>query len=120
MAVSENYRSFILEQLTRALGDARARSMFGGVGVYRGELFFALMDDDALYFKVDEDTQGDFEARGMGPFRPFGDGGDAMRYYEVPADVIEDQEALRGWAQRALSVARRARTRKPRGARRPG
>jgi TfoX/Sxy family transcriptional regulator of competence genes len=25
--------------------------MFGGLGIYSGELFFALVDDDVLYFK---------------------------------------------------------------------
>lgn len=114
MTVSVNYQAFILEQLTRALGQARARRLFRGLGVYCGALCFALMDNDTLYFKVDEDTIGDFERRGMGPFRPFGDGGASMRYYEVPADVIEDDEALRGWAGRALTVARRAQRRKPR------
>ncbi len=114
MTVSATYKAFILEQLTRALGEARARSMFGGIGLYSGDLFFALIGNDVLYFKVDDETRGDYEALGMGPFRPFGDGGEAMAYYEVPADVIEDHEALRGWAQRALDVARRAKTRKPR------
>lgn len=114
MAVSANYKAFIIEQLTRALGDSRARSMFGGVGLYSGDLFFALMDNDVLYFKVDNETRAEYESRGLGPFRPFGDGGDAMSYYEVPADVIEDHESLRGWAQRALGVARRAKSRKPR------
>ena len=120
MAVSANYRAFILEQLTRALGDARARERFGGVGLYSGGLCFALVDNDVLYFKVDDETLGDFDARGMGPFRPFGDGGASMRYYEVPADVIEDHDALRGWAGRALLVARRAKSRKPRIAQRGG
>ncbi len=113
MAVSANYRAFILEQLTHALGEAHARSMFGGIGVYRGSLCFALVDHDVLYFKVDGQTVAAFEARGMGPFRPFGDVGASMRYYEVPADVIEDHDALRAWAGRALLVARRANRLKP-------
>lgn len=114
MVVSANYRAFILEQLGRVLVDVRARNMFGGVGVYSGDLFFALMDNDTLYFKVDDETRPDFEAIGMGPFRPFGDGGDAMQYYEVSADLIEDHDRLHQWASKAVSVARRARSRKPR------
>lgn len=113
MAVSATYRAFILEQLARVLQDVRARSMFGGVGVYSSELFFALLDNDTLYFKVDDETRVEFESRQMGPFRPFGDGGEVMQYYEVPADVIEDLDALRSWGDRALGVARRAKRRKP-------
>lgn len=119
MAVSTNYRSFILEQLGRALPDIRARSMFGGVGVYSGEMFFALMSNDTLYFKVDDETRPDFEAIGMGPFRPFGDAGESMQYYEVSAELIEDAEQLRAWATRAVGVARRARTRRGKSAAKP-
>ncbi len=112
MTVSTNYRAFIMEQLARVLPDVRSRSMFGGVGVYSSDYFFALLADDALYFKVDDETRPQFEAIGMGPFRPFGDGGEVMQYYEVSAELIEDHEALREWAQRAVAVARRAKTRR--------
>ena len=112
MAVTESYKAFVLEQLGRALPEVRARSMFGGVGVYSGNFFFALMDNDTLFFKVDDETRPDFVAIGMGPFRPFGDGGETMQYYEVSADLIEDQEVLRTWATRAVSVARRAKARR--------
>ena len=52
--------------------------MFGGVGIYAGELFFALIADDTVYFKVDQSNRPEFEARGMGPFRPYGEGGEVM------------------------------------------
>lgn len=114
MAVSVNYRAFVLEQLSRVLPDVRARSMFGGVGVYSADLFFALLDNDRLYFKVDDSTRPQFEAIGMGPFRPFGDGGEPMQYYEVAADVLEDLDALAEWSSNAVGVARRARGRRAR------
>jgi DNA transformation protein and related proteins len=112
MAVSAEYREFALEQLGRVT-PVTSRSMFGGVGVYADGLFFALMDDDALYLKVDDSNRGAFEAVGSGPFRPFGDE-HPMGYYELPADVLEDAEALRPWVHGALDVARAARRRKKR------
>ncbi len=105
MPVSPSFRTFVVEQLTRVLPQVRARSMFGGVGIYARSLFFALIADDTLYFKVDDSTRGDFEDRGMGPFRPYGEAGEVMQYYEVPHDLLEDAEALRPWAERALAVA---------------
>lgn len=114
MAVSESYQTFILEQLSRVLSAVRSRKMFGGVGVYSDDLFFALLDNDTLYFKVDDVTRGDFEAIGMGPFRPFGEGGETMQYYEVSGDLIEDADALKEWAERAVSVARRAQAKRGR------
>jgi DNA transformation protein len=92
--------------------------MFGGVGIYSDEIFFALIADDIVYFKVDESTRADFEARGMGPFRPFGDDGGTMKYYQLPEDVLEDSEALRPWAEKAVTIARQTRARRgssPRG-----
>ena len=86
--------------------------MFDGVGVYAAELFFALLDDDTLYFKVDDGTRPQFEDRGMAPFRPYGEDGEVMGYYEVPADVLEDPEELRAWVGAALGVARRAKGRR--------
>jgi DNA transformation protein len=102
----------VLEQLRRIVADVRARSMFGGVGVYAGERFFALMDDDTLYLKVDDATRGRFEARGMGPFRPGGESGEVMHYYEVPGDVLEDVDLLAPWIEEAVAVAARAKRRR--------
>jgi DNA transformation protein len=116
MSVSPTFRTFVLQQVGRVLPHIRARSMFGGVGLYSGEHFFALVDDDTLYFKVDETNRAEFEARGMAPFRPAGPAGEVMQYYEVPADVLEDPDALRLWAERAVAVAvRKARARTRRG-----
>jgi DNA transformation protein len=107
MTVSPTFRTFIVDQLTRVVPGIRARSMFGGVGIYAGDLFFALMDDDTLYFKVDDSNREDFEARDMGPFRPYGEDGEVMQYYAVPADLLEDPDGLRPWAEKAIAVAAR-------------
>jgi DNA transformation protein and related proteins len=84
--------------------------MFGGVGIYAAELFFALLADDTLYFKVDDLTRPQFKDRGMPPFSPYGEAGAVMQYYEVPGDVLEDPEELHAWVVAAIAVARRAKT----------
>lgn len=112
MTVTASYRAFVLERLQRALPDIRGRDMFGGVGFYAGTTFFALIGNDVLYFKVDERTRTEFESRGMRAFRPFGEGGEVMQYYEVPVDVIEDNDALREWASAAVAVGRKSKQRK--------
>ena len=111
MSVSADYRAWVLEQLGR-VAPVTARAMFGGVGVYADGLFFALMDDDTLYLKVDDTNRGDFTAAGRGPFNPFGDDKHVMQYYELPAELLEDADALRPWVEKALDVARRARGKK--------
>ncbi len=56
MSVSNDYRDFVLEQLAPA-GRVTSRAMFGGVGLYLDGLFFALIDDDTLFFKTDDATR---------------------------------------------------------------
>ena len=112
MPVTAEYREFALEQLGR-VAPVTHRAMFGGVGIYSEGFFFALLDDDTTYLKVDDSNRGDFEAAGTGPFRPFGDE-HVMQYYELPADLLEDADALRPWVHKALDVARAARRRKQR------
>ena len=105
MPVSPSFRAFALEQLGRVAPDIRAKSMFGGVGIYSGELFFALLDNDILYLKVDDSNRGDFVARGLGPFRPTGESGEVMQYYELSADILEDADEMRPWVEKAIAVA---------------
>jgi DNA transformation protein and related proteins len=105
MAVTDSFVAYVVEQL-EPVGAITPRRMFGGVGVYAGDLFFALIDDDVLYFKVDDSNRGDFERAGSGPFRPYGPGGEVMQYYTVPALVLEDADELARWAAKAIAVAR--------------
>jgi len=100
--LKENYfRDFVLDQL-RALEDVSCRSMFGGYGLYLGADFFGILYDGRLYFKTDESTREKYAGRGMGPFAP---GGDQVlkSYYEVPEEIVEDDEQLGDWAREAAA-----------------
>lgn len=113
MAVNDSFRSFVLEQLQQATRDVRWKRMFGAVGVYSGELFFAVIDNDTLYFKTDEETRPAFEAEGMAPFMPYGpDSGASNSYYTVPVGVLESPEDLRRWVKDAVAAAARKKTTK--------
>src|SRR5262245_24410161 len=113
MAVSDDFRAFVLEQLAPA-GRVTSRAMFGGVGLYLDGLFFALIDDDTLYFKADEHTRGHYERAGSRPFCPFPDRPEQpMGYWQVPAEVLEDPDELAGWAKEAMGVALAKRSRRP-------
>jgi DNA transformation protein and related proteins len=117
MPVSPGYQTFVLDQLRRVVPAVRPRRMFGAVGLYAGELFFALIDDDVLYFKADDVTRPAYETRGLRPFQPFGESRTSMNYYQLPEDALEDPEILRPWADDAVAAARRARTKPKKGAR---
>jgi DNA transformation protein len=106
MPVSDGYREFIIEQLSE-IEPVTWRRMFGAVGIYARGLFFAIISDDTLYFKVDAQSQPGYEVTGQQPFRPMGDA-KPMRYYSVPIGVIEDVDRLREWMGTAVAVAGRA------------
>jgi DNA transformation protein len=90
------------------------RSMFGGVGIYSEGVFFALIADDCVYLKADETSRESFERVGSGPFRPSGERGPTMQYYELPGELLDDPAALRPWLEKALQVARGVTKRVPR------
>jgi DNA transformation protein len=114
MAVQAQFLAYLLEQLD-GLGGLRSRRMFGAVGLYCGDVFFGLVDDDTLFFKTDDSNVASFRERGMPRFMPFPDRPDtALGYHQVPADVIEDPETLVEWARRSVAVAANVANRKRR------
>ena len=82
--------------------------MFGGVGLYCGDLFVGIIARDHLYLKVDDTNRPDYEGAGMSPFRPYPDRPGTMQYYEVPVGVLESAPDLVRWAQKSVDAARRA------------
>lgn len=105
MRKEDTFRDFVLDQL-RPLEGVTCRSMFGGYGLYLGEDFFGIIHDGRLYFRTDETTRGKYAGSGSGPFAP-GKTQVLRSYYEVPAEVIEDDEQLAAWAAEAASRRRK-------------
>lgn len=105
MAKNDSFKDFVLDQLSD-LRSVTCRAMFGGYGLYRGEAFFGIIHKGRLYFKIDRRTRPNYTAKGMKPFRP--NAKQTLKtYYEVPVDIIEDQEQLREWAEQAMGHASR-------------
>lgn len=107
MSVSQQYQDYVIEQLS-AIGYVTAKKMFGGVGLYADGIFFALIASDTLYQKVDDTNRQDYESAGMDAFRPYPDKTRTMQYYEVPVEVLEDEEELNDWAKKSIAVALQA------------
>lgn len=126
MAVSDSYLTFVLEQLD----DIRlivTRRMFGGVGIYSDGIFFAVIDNDTLFFKVNETLAERHRRFGMPPFAPIPGAKPMTGYYQVPPGVLEDAGELARWARESIAVAaagpaptHRSRTARRTARRRPG
>ena len=102
---NDSFKDFVLDQLDGLRG-VTCRSMFGGYGLYRGEVFFGIIHKGRLYFKTDETSRAAYRERGMKPFRP--NAKQTLKtYYEVPIDMMEDAEQLVNWAERSSGANQR-------------
>ena len=96
------------------LGDVTIRPMFGGYNVMVSGMTFALILGGVLYFKTDDTNRASFERAGLKAFS-YAKATKTIvtSYFEAP-DCLDDWDALEPWVDGALSVARRAKTRKSR------
>ncbi|MDR3395418.1 MAG: TfoX/Sxy family protein [Parasulfuritortus sp.] len=112
MPRDNEFVSYVLDQMAFLHG-LHARAMFGGHGLYQDEVFFAIIVDDMLYLKANDATRADFEAKGLSPFSYAARGKTmTMQYYEAPAEVFEDADAMRLWTNKALQAALMSKARK--------
>lgn len=88
--------------------------MFGGAGVYRDGLMFALVADSDVYLKCDEACAERYREAGCRPFLYEKDGKSVeMSYRSMPEQAADDSELLRFWVGVACDAALRSGKRSP-------
>lgn len=103
MAVSEEYKEYILDQLSM-VDLVHMKNMFGGIGIFCDGKMFGMIDGGGTFrLKADNSNRPDFEAAGMEAFEHKGKK-NAMPYWEVPANVVEDKKLLKEWAEKAIAI----------------
>lgn len=109
MVSSHNeFVAYVLETMSR-WATVSSRKMFGGYGLYREGLMFALIADETLYLKTDAGSAAQFERAGSLPFvyqsatRTV-----QMSYWSAPAESLESPAGMRDWCQLAYAAALRA------------
>lgn len=91
------------------LAPLRAKRMFGGLGIYSGELMVGLVAYGDVYLKVDDASKPAFEAAGARPFVYEGNGKrSVMSYWTLPDPAQDDPDEAAHWGRLALEAARRA------------
>jgi DNA transformation protein len=115
MANTPDFIAHVLE-LMRPDGRAAARAMFGGHGVYLDGLIVAIVVDDTLYLKTDDQTRPAYAKRALEPFSYATKDGQvrAMSYHRAPEEAVEGASAMRTWLRPALGAALRNAQKKPR------
>lgn len=90
-------------------GAVRARAMFGGHGLYRDDVMFALLADGGLYLKVDEQSRAIFAGRNLRAFSFTAKGRTVqLSYHEAPPEALEDAGEMADWCRLAWQAALRA------------
>lgn len=105
MSTQREFVRFILEGLA-PLGNVTAKRMFGGDGIFRGGLMFALVSEDTLYFKVNNSLRDAYIQRQCQAFTYTRQGKPCqLNYFSVPAEALEDSDELCQWALKSWQVA---------------
>ena len=95
-AAVEQYVSILTDA-----GEVTSKKMFGGYGLFEKGVMFGLVNSAGeLHFRVDESTQGRYEAAGAAKHGK-------MPYFQVPVSVLESESDCLEWAREAISVAHR-------------
>jgi DNA transformation protein len=99
-----------LPQVFAEFGPIATRRMFGGHGVYRDGLMFALVQDEVLYLKADAQNLASFTDAGLEAFQ-YGSNGRRVRmsYFKAPPAVLRDTSEAAVWAKRSSEAASRTR-----------
>lgn len=113
MVSRSDFTDHVVEMM-RLLGPVEAKRMFGGWGLYHRGVFFALVAEDTLYLKADDETRAEFEALGREPFVFRHTGGETIvtSYYLAPDEALESPAEMADWARKAYGAALRAAAKK--------
>lgn len=100
-----------LRDLFQGVAPVTFRRMFGGLGIYRDGLIFAVVLRDQLMLKGDDEVAADYAAAGMERWsyenrksgKPV-----AMPYWTAPESAMDDPDEMADWARKAIGAARRS------------
>jgi len=108
MAAQSDFANHCSELLS-AVGDAQAKRMFGGWGLYIDGVFVAIVAGETLYLKADEQTQARFAEAGGQRFEYTARGKvHTSGYWTVPPEAMDSPALMAPWARLALEAAVRA------------
>jgi DNA transformation protein len=91
-------------------GPITARAMFGGYGIYFGDIIFALIADNRLYFRTDDLNRGDYNSEPFvyqGMAKPV-----VMPYMGLPDKILDNPRELPSWIKKAVDASLRNKKKK--------
>ncbi len=102
---SKEFAKYV-EEILDQFGHIKIKPMFGGYGIYKSDLMFAIIVDNELYFKADSNTTEYFKSEGSRPFTYNSKGKTiSMSYFLVLPEALEDEDLLQRWFDMAYKSA---------------
>ncbi len=101
------FHEFVLE-LFEPMGPVSIRRMFGGAGVFKDAIMFALLGSDTIYIKADAALRVVLLEEGCEPFlwtRPSDGRVMDLGYVSLPTDAMDEPDAASEWGRKAFAVA---------------
>lgn len=114
MGLGADYSAFVRD-LFAPVGPISIKRMFGGAGVFTQGVMFALIADEQIYLKVDEENEAIFLEAGCEAFTYTTKKGvkGVMSFRLMPDECYDDPDLLEGWATTAIEAAFRNDAKKP-------
>jgi DNA transformation protein and related proteins len=108
MVASDGFAEFLRDQLA-PVGRVTMRRMFGKTGVFCDGVMLAMVRDNTLYFRVDDENRAAFkEAESFPPLNYHKKGSSIdLSFWRAPERLFDEPDELVTWARAALAAARR-------------
>ena len=114
MNKNQNFHEFVVSDLLTGIDGISSKALFGGYGIYKNGVIFAVIADATLYFRVDAETKKDYQKHSSEPFVYQAHTGKkvAMAYWRLPDRIMEDREKLVEWVDKAVAASSKAKKNK--------
>ena len=91
--------------LFNPLGRLTSKTLFGGNAILKNNITFAMVFDGSIYLKTNKDTVKKYLDLDSKPLSYKKNNKTInLRYYEIPIEVIDDEDQLMQWAIEAYEI----------------
>ena len=87
------------------LGKLHTKTLFGGNAILKNNITFAMVFDGSIYLKTNKDTVKKYLDLNSKPLSYKKNNKKInLRYYEIPVEIIDDEDQLIDWAIEATKI----------------
>lgn len=108
MKKKNGFLQYVEQDLLGRIPGITSRAMFGGYGIYKNGVIFAIIADDRLYFRVTESNIDDYKHSGSEPivYQRGNHKKTTMPYWLLPEEIMEDPEKIPAWVEKAVQASK--------------